>query len=366
MDVPEYGTPVFGVPGLPVDEILLAAEQPRITSDEFSAGTAALAFYLLTGRPGRAVAMAGPGTDLLSPAVAMARREGAQVLIDDGSSTAIVETPPSPWPYGRKGRDGDPIVLLGLCDWADWPAAVEAVRRTGLAVVTANPALPGGAWFSDQWLGHLGYQGHLRASQAVRTRPVLRHHELRDLPDGSARPIPRIQPPGATLPEEEIAWELDAVLPPEAPVVVDAGTAHAAVARTIAWHGKRSVCSTAGLTTMGWSLGAVLGAHAARPTAPVGVMVGDGSLLMRLGDLAVLARYQVPALIVVLVNGLLGSDRGQTSMDGEWGIARLPEVDWVAAVGAMGVGVCDRISEAASCLDKGPQLVLMSTRQGAS
>lgn len=360
--------PVFGLPGLAVDEVLLSADDPWITCDEFAAGAAALAHYMLTGRPAKAVATPGPGTDLLAPAVEMAKRERAEVLIDCGGATVQRVAPART--NNAAGNSGDAtrgsVILVELSDLPHLlcdAASLTNIRRTGRPVVTAHPAVPGARWFPEQWLGHLGYLGHLRAIQAIQQGSVIGVPDVGELPDGEPVERTQILPPGPRDKADDVATALDAVLPTGAPVVCDAGAAHAAVARTIAWAGQRAVCATSGFTTMGWSLGAALGAHVASPGSPVGVMIGDGSLLMRLGDLAVLARYRVPALIVVLVNGLLGDDRSDMWREPGQRIAELPNVDWVAAVQALGVGVSNNLHEAYSRLDRGPQVVLVPTGQ---
>lgn len=55
-----------------------------------------------------------------------------------------------------------------------------------------------------------------------------------------------------------------------------------------------------GLCHMGYALPAAIGAALARPGRPVVALIGDGSLLMSLGDLAVAAEYDLPIVVVVL------------------------------------------------------------------
>lgn len=55
-----------------------------------------------------------------------------------------------------------------------------------------------------------------------------------------------------------------------------------------------------GLCHMGYALPAAIGAALARPGNPVVAMIGDGSLLMSLGDLAVMAEHKLPIVVVVL------------------------------------------------------------------
>jgi len=55
-----------------------------------------------------------------------------------------------------------------------------------------------------------------------------------------------------------------------------------------------------GLCHMGYALPAAIGAALARPGRPVVALIGDGSLLMSLGDLALAAEYDLPIVVVVL------------------------------------------------------------------
>ncbi|MSP49369.1 MAG: thiamine pyrophosphate-binding protein [Alphaproteobacteria bacterium] len=55
-----------------------------------------------------------------------------------------------------------------------------------------------------------------------------------------------------------------------------------------------------GLGHMGYALPAAIGAALAKPGSPVVALIGDGSLLMSLGDLAVAAEHALPIVVVVL------------------------------------------------------------------
>ena len=61
--------------------------------------------------------------------------------------------------------------------------------------------------------------------------------------------------------------------------------------------------------TMGYAVGAALGAALAVPGRPVVAVVGDGSLLMTLGELATLAAERVPVTVVVFNDGVYNALR---------------------------------------------------------
>lgn len=71
----------------------------------------------------------------------------------------------------------------------------------------------------------------------------------------------------------------------------------------------RQLLTSGGLGTMGYGLGAALGAQAACPQATVVNVAGDGSLHMNCNELATLAEYQLPVVELLLNNQVLGMVR---------------------------------------------------------
>ena len=63
------------------------------------------------------------------------------------------------------------------------------------------------------------------------------------------------------------------------------------------------------LGAMGCALGLAMGAKWERPDQPVIACVGDGDLMLQLGDLETIARERLPAVLVVFNNFRLGSQR---------------------------------------------------------
>ncbi len=63
---------------------------------------------------------------------------------------------------------------------------------------------------------------------------------------------------------------------------------------------------TGGAGTMGWGLGAAMGAMVAKPGRLACNLVGDGSIQMSLMDLATAVQHNIPVIIFVLNNGILG------------------------------------------------------------
>ncbi|MDR3145347.1 MAG: biosynthetic-type acetolactate synthase large subunit [Treponema sp.] len=92
-------------------------------------------------------------------------------------------------------------------------------------------------------------------------------------------------------------------------VVTDVGQHQMWTAQFYPFTRARSFLSSGGLGTMGFGLGAALGAKIANPERPVVLFTGDGSFRMNCGELATLNSYGVPLLIVIFNNRVLGMVR---------------------------------------------------------
>ena len=71
----------------------------------------------------------------------------------------------------------------------------------------------------------------------------------------------------------------------------------------------RTFISSGGLGTMGYGLGAAIGAAVGRPDCRVINMAGDGSFRMNLAELATISKYKLPIVQVLLNNNSLGMVR---------------------------------------------------------
>ena len=71
----------------------------------------------------------------------------------------------------------------------------------------------------------------------------------------------------------------------------------------------RTFLTSGGLGPMGYGTGAAIGAQLANPGRRVVHIAGDGSFRMNCNELATIAHYQVPVIIVVVNNGTLGMVR---------------------------------------------------------
>jgi len=71
----------------------------------------------------------------------------------------------------------------------------------------------------------------------------------------------------------------------------------------------RTFLTSGGLGTMGFGTGAAIGAQIANPGRQVIHFAGDGSFRMNCNELATIQHYQLPIIIIVVNNGVLGNVR---------------------------------------------------------
>lgn len=97
-------------------------------------------------------------------------------------------------------------------------------------------------------------------------------------------------------------------------IVADVGQHQMWVAQHYPFSTPRSFLTSGGLGTMGYSLGASIGATVARPDKRVVVFVGDGGFHMNLNELCTLVTYNLPVTIFVMNNSVLGMVRQWQSL----------------------------------------------------
>lgn len=71
----------------------------------------------------------------------------------------------------------------------------------------------------------------------------------------------------------------------------------------------RKFLTSGGLGTMGYGLGACIGAQVGNPDKQVVNIAGDGSFRMNLNEIATAVRYQIPIVVLVMNNHVLGMVR---------------------------------------------------------
>lgn len=130
-------------------------------------------------------------------------------------------------------------------------------------------------------------------------------------------------------------------------IATDVGQHQMWVAQHYAFNQPRTFLTSGGLGAMGFGMGAAIGASIAKTQTRTVLFTGDGSFHMNLNELATAVRYQLPIVVVILNNGVLGmvrqwqtlfyqSRHSETTLDRSTDYVKLAE-----AFGARGFSVGD-------------------------
>lgn len=101
----------------------------------------------------------------------------------------------------------------------------------------------------------------------------------------------------------------------------------------------RTFITSGGLGTMGYGLGACIGAKVGRPDKTVINIAGDGCFRMNMNELATASRYDIPIIEVVINNQVLGMVRQWQTLfyEGRYSNTVLQDkVDFVKVAEALG------------------------------
>lgn len=108
------------------------------------------------------------------------------------------------------------------------------------------------------------------------------------------------------LTPREILTKLQTYAGKDAVIVTDVGQHQMLTAQYYPFTQPRTFLSSCGLGTMGYGLGAAIGAQVGNPGKPVVLITGDGSFHMNLNELAVAVSQNLPVIVLVMNNGVLG------------------------------------------------------------
>ncbi len=115
-----------------------------------------------------------------------------------------------------------------------------------------------------------------------------------------------------------IIEEIDRITEGKAVITTDVGQHQMWAAQFYRYTQPRSFLSSGGLGTMGYGLGACIGAKTGRPDKVCINIAGDGCFRMNMNELATASRYNIPIIQVVINNHVLGMVRQwQTLFYGE-------------------------------------------------
>jgi len=137
-------------------------------------------------------------------------------------------------------------------------------------------------------------------------------------------------------------------------------------ARRLALHDGRRWITSGGAGTMGFGLGAAIGAAAAAPGRQVVCVSGDGSLLMHVQELVTAATERLPVKVLLLDNRTLGMVRQQQERfwdGGRFAVDLGPLPDWELLARACGVEVCEDAEQLVAA--GGPALLRVAIPEAA-
>ena len=154
-----------------------------------------------------------------------------------------------------------------------------------------------------------------------------------------------------------VVEELYRVTKGDAIITTEVGQNQMWAAQFYKYKEPRTFLTSGGLGTMGYGLGASIGAKLGRPDTTVVNVAGDGCFRMNMNEIATAARYNVPIIQLVLNNHVLGMvHQWQTLFYNKHYSATIlnDQVDFVKlaeALGAVGMRVTKR-EEVAPALEK--------------
>lgn len=138
--------------------------------------------------------------------------------------------------------------------------------------------------------------------------PKLDHSDWVAEVDSFRRPFNQLQIEDYVNPQTLIE-KIDAITGDDTIVVTDVGQHQLWAAQFYKFKQPRTLLTSGGLGTMGYSMGAAYGAQVGCPDKQVVMFVGDGGFHMNLAELATLASYNIPVKIFVMNNTVLGMVR---------------------------------------------------------
>ncbi len=139
---------------------------------------------------------------------------------------------------------------------------------------------------------------------------------------------------------QEILEALDRVFPADGYVTTEVGQHQMWAAQFLHSRAPHHFLTSGGLGTMGYGTGAAIGTQISHPGSRVINIAGDGSFRMNANELATIARYRLPVMILIMNNHALGMVRQWQTLfyDGHYSETTLDTpLDWVKLAEAYGV-----------------------------
>jgi thiamine pyrophosphate-dependent acetolactate synthase large subunit-like protein len=134
-----------------------------------------------------------------------------------------------------------------------------------------------------------------------------------------------------------LALVLDDVLPRERTIVYDAGN-FLGVVPYLSATGPDRIKMTSDSGAIGLGIGTAIGAARGRRETTTVLVIGDGGLLMTLGELETVARESLPIVILVMNDRAYGAERHFLQLRGHaTSTAMFPEVDYASLADQLGI-----------------------------
>lgn len=116
-------------------------------------------------------------------------------------------------------------------------------------------------------------------------------------------------PKGEYVIPSDILQALNEVKQPQDIIATDVGQHQMWVAQFSDIEEPRTLLTSGGMGTMGYGMGAAIGAQCAFPDKRVFLVTGDGSFHMNLNELVTMKSYNLPVVVLVMNNKVLGMVR---------------------------------------------------------
>lgn len=119
-----------------------------------------------------------------------------------------------------------------------------------------------------------------------------------------------IEPPKSGYPEPwEILEALNKIKSDSDIIATDVGQHQMWVAQYSRIEKRKTLLTSGGMGTMGFGMGAAIGAQISHPENRVFLVTGDGSFHMNLNELVTLKSYDLPVVVLIMNNTVLGMVR---------------------------------------------------------
>ena len=107
----------------------------------------------------------------------------------------------------------------------------------------------------------------------------------------------------------DVIYAVNELKNPDDIIATDVGQHQMWVAQYAKIERERTLLTSGGMGTMGFGMGASIGAQVANPGKRVFLFTGDGSFLMNLNELVTLKSYNLPVVVIIMNNQVLGMVR---------------------------------------------------------